>query len=70
VGLDELTDAELAAVRPELTGEVRTVLTVRGSISSRDGYNGTAPHSVAGQLVRLVERAAEARVWAQTPPGS
>ncbi|HYS35199.1 MAG TPA: argininosuccinate lyase [Pseudonocardiaceae bacterium] len=70
VGLDELTDAELAAVRPELTGEVRTVLTVRGSISSRDGYNGTAPHSVSGQLVRLVERVAAARAWAQTPPGS
>jgi argininosuccinate lyase len=70
VGLDELTDAELHGVRPELTGEVRTVLTVRGSISSRDGYNGTAPISVAGQLVRLVERTAEARVWALTPPGS
>jgi argininosuccinate lyase len=70
VGLDELTDAELAGVRPELTGEVRTVLTVRGSISSRDGYNGTAPHSVAGQLVRLMERVTAARTWAQTPPGS
>ena len=70
VGLDELTDAELHGVRPELTGEVRTVLTVRGSISSRDGYNGTAPVSVAGQLVRLVERAGKARVWAETPPGS
>jgi len=70
VGLDELTDAELRGVRPELTGEVRTVLTVRGSISSRDGYNGTAPVSVAGQLVRLVERVAKARAWAETPPGS
>ncbi len=70
VGLDELTDAELAGVRAELTADVRTVLTVRGSISSRDGDNGTAPHSVAGQLVRLVERAAAARAWARTPPGS
>ena len=70
VGLDELTDAELCGVRPELTGEVRSVLTVRGSISSRDGYNGTAPASVAGQLVRLVERVAKARAWAETPPGS
>ena len=56
VGLDELTDDELAGVHPALTGEVRSVLTVRGSIASRDGYNGTAPHSVADQLVRLVER--------------
>jgi argininosuccinate lyase len=60
VGLAELTDAELAGVLPELTGEVRTVLTVQGSIASRDGYNGTAPHSVAQQL---------GRVWADTAPG-
>ena len=56
VGLDELTDAELAGVHPELTGEVRSVLTVRGSIASRDGYNGTAPHSFADHVVRVVER--------------
>ncbi|HEX4704810.1 MAG TPA: argininosuccinate lyase [Pseudonocardiaceae bacterium] len=70
IGLDELTDDEFAGVLPELTGEVRTVLTVRGSISSRDGYNGTAPHSVAAQLVRLVERARQAREWAETAPGT
>jgi argininosuccinate lyase len=70
VGLEDLTDEELAAVHPQLSPEVRTVLTVRGSISSRDGYNGTAPHSVAGQLVRLVERATKARVWADTAPGA
>jgi argininosuccinate lyase len=70
VGLADLTDAEFAGVRPELTGEVRTVLTVRGSIASRDGYNGTAPQRVAEQLTRLVDRAAAARAWAETPPGS
>jgi argininosuccinate lyase len=69
-GLDELTDAELAGVHPELTGDVRSVLTVRGSIASRDGYNGTAPHSVADQLVRLVERVKHSRSWAETPPGA
>ena len=70
VGLDDLTDAELASVHPELSDEVRTVLTVRGSIDSRDGYNGTAPRRVAEQLTRLVDRAAAAREWAETPPGS
>jgi len=70
VGLADLTDAELAGVRPELTGDVRTVLTVRGSIASRAGYNGTAPQRVAEQLTRLVDRAAAARAWAETPPGS
>jgi argininosuccinate lyase len=69
VGLAELTDAELAGVLPALTGEVRTVLTVQGSIASRDGYNGTAPHSVAQQLGRLTERVKHARAWADTAPG-
>jgi argininosuccinate lyase len=70
VGLEDLTDEELAAVHPQLSPEVRTVLTVRGSISSRDGYNGTAPQSVSAQLVRLVERAGKARTWADTAPGA
>jgi argininosuccinate lyase len=68
VGLDELTDDELKGVHPELTPEVRTVLTVRGSISSRDGYGGTAPARVAEQLVRLAESVRGQREWAQTSP--
>ena len=43
VGLDELTDDELAAISPELTPQVREVLTIEGSVSSRDGRGGTAP---------------------------
>jgi argininosuccinate lyase len=70
VGLDDLTDAELATVHPALTADVRTVLTVHGSIASRDGYNGTAPSSVAGQLARLTDRVKHARAWADTPPGA
>ena len=50
VGLDELTDDELAAISPELTPEVREVLTIEGSVSSRDGRGGTAPVRVAEQL--------------------
>ncbi len=42
VGLDELTDAELAAVHPVLTAGVREVLTVAGSIASRNARGGTA----------------------------
>ncbi len=52
-GLDELTDAELAAVDPALTPEVREVLTVDGSIASRDSRGGTAPIRVAEQLTRV-----------------
>lgn len=50
VGLDELTDDELAAITPELTPAVREVLTVEGSVSARDARGGTAPIQVANQL--------------------
>ncbi|MCV7423543.1 argininosuccinate lyase [Mycobacterium yunnanensis] len=58
VGLEELTDDELAGIHPGLTPEVREVLTVEGSVSSRDARGGTAPTQVAKQL-RVVREAAE-----------
>ena len=61
VGLDELTDAELAAVHPALTPAVREVLTVEGSIASRDARGGTAPVRVAEQLAGVRAAVAEAR---------
>jgi argininosuccinate lyase len=70
VGLDELTDEELAGVHPELTPKVREVLTVAGSIASRDGYGGTAAIRVAEQLTRLGERIVAQRQWASKAPGS
>jgi argininosuccinate lyase len=51
--LDQPTDADYAAIDPRLTGEVRSVLTVAGSIASRDGAGGTAPARVAEQLTAL-----------------
>jgi argininosuccinate lyase len=50
VGLDELTDDEFAAITPELTPQVREVLTIDGSVNSRDARGGTAPIQVAKQL--------------------
>ena len=50
VGLEELTDDELAGIHPSLTAEVREVLTVAGSVNSRDARGGTAPVQVAKQL--------------------
>ncbi len=50
VGLEELTDDELAAISSHLTPEVREVLTIEGSVSSRDARGGTAPSRVAAQL--------------------
>jgi argininosuccinate lyase len=54
VGLDELTDDELAAISPGLTPQVREVLTIEGSVSSRDARGGTAPARVAEQLDAVV----------------
>ena len=42
--------AELADIHPELTPQVREVLTVDGSVNSRDARGGTAPIQVAKQL--------------------
>ncbi|MET3805443.1 argininosuccinate lyase [Nakamurella sp. UYEF19] len=62
-GLDELTDAELADIHPALTPEVREVLTVAGSLASRDGVGGTAPIRVAEQLALLRATIAADRAW-------
>jgi len=64
VGLAELTDAELAGVDPHLTPAVREVLTVAGSIASRDAHGGTAGVRVTEQLAGMRSTAAEHRAWA------
>jgi argininosuccinate lyase len=61
VGLAELTDAELAAVHPGLTPQVREVLSVAGSIASRSARGGTAGERVAEQLGELRAAVATAR---------
>ncbi|WGX94433.1 argininosuccinate lyase [Nocardioides sp. L-11A] len=61
IELDGLTDEEFAAISPHLTPEVRTVLTVEGSVASRDGRGGTAPARVAEQLADLRKRVRETR---------
>lgn len=63
VGLDELTDEELAGVHESLTPQVREVLTVEGSIASRSARGGTAASAVEVQLGRVREAAASARTW-------
>ncbi|PPH47803.1 argininosuccinate lyase [Rathayibacter sp. AY1C9] len=55
-GLEDLDAAALASVSPLLTPDVRTVLSIEGSVASRDGVGGTAPDRVAEQLARLTER--------------
>jgi argininosuccinate lyase len=62
-GLESLTDEELAGVHPSLSPEVRDVLTVEGSIASRDAYGGTAPARVAEQRAEVTDVLADLRRW-------
>lgn len=57
IGLPDLTDDQFAEIHPALTPAVRDVLTVEGSIASRDARGGTAGVRVAEQLNRLAEAA-------------
>ncbi len=61
--LQGLTDDDFAAIDPRLTPAVREVLSVEGSVASRDGRGGTAPVRVAEQLAELRAAVAEHRAW-------
>jgi len=63
VELDQLTDEQLAGLDPHLTPAVRDVLTVEGSVASRNGRGGTAPDRVVEQLAELRAAVAEHRAW-------
>jgi len=63
IELSDLADEDLAAISPRLTPEVKQVLTVPGSIASRDGRGGTAPVRVREQLTDLHRLLAAQREW-------
>jgi argininosuccinate lyase len=63
-GLDELADAELAAVSPHLTPEVREVLSVRSALAARTTPGSTGPGPVDAQLADVEEALARWREWA------
>jgi argininosuccinate lyase len=67
IDLDEPSDDDYASVSPHLTGEVREVLTIEGSVASRSGAGGTAPVRVAEQLSRLTERVRDLAAALHTP---
>jgi len=50
VELQDLTEEQLSEISPLLTGGVRDVLSVSGSVASRNGRGGTAPAQVREQL--------------------
>ena len=54
--LHELSDEDFASVSPLLEPSVREVLSVDGSVATRDGRGGTAPVRVREQLDELRAR--------------
>jgi argininosuccinate lyase len=64
IELWDLEDSDLAAISRHLTPDVREVLTVEGSLGSRDGRGGTAPARVREQLARARAATDVARAWA------
>ncbi len=69
IELWELSDTDLARISPHLTPDVRTVLSVEGSLASRDGRGGTAPVRVAEQLDAARAALAAAARWADQRQG-
>ncbi|HHU08876.1 MAG TPA: argininosuccinate lyase [Intrasporangiaceae bacterium] len=65
IELWDLSDADLAAVSEHLSPQVRSVLSVQGSLASRSAKGGTAPDRVREQLAAVQERLASARAWAE-----
>jgi argininosuccinate lyase len=63
IELWDLTDEDFARIIELLTPEVLSVLSVAGSLASRDAVGGTAPVRVAEQLEAARARLADARDW-------
>ena len=53
IELDQLSDAQLLAIHPALTGEVKAFLNVKGAVTSRTSSMGTSQKSVAAALTQL-----------------
>ncbi len=68
IELWDLSDDDLSGISEHLTPSVRDVLSVDGSLASRDAKGGTAPARVAEQLGRVGARRDEARAWATSLP--
>jgi len=63
IELTDLSADDLAQISPQLTPEVRSVLTVEGSINSRSGRGGTAEVRVREQLAELQAELAVIEKW-------
>jgi argininosuccinate lyase len=64
LGLEEVSDEDLAAVSEHLTPDVRAVLSVPGALASRSAPGGTAPVRVREQLANVLTQIGLDRDWA------
>lgn len=62
VELWDLSEDDLRGISERLTPDVRTVLSLAGSLDSRSAYGGTAPARVREQLEELEQMLAEQRI--------
>ena len=69
-GLGDVSDADLAAVSPHLTPDVREVLSVAGALAARVTPGSTGPGPVADQLFAAQQSADRWREWATGRNGS
>jgi argininosuccinate lyase len=67
VELTDLRSDDLSEISPYLTSEVRTVLSVMGSINSRTGRGGTALVRVREQLDEVGEARGSVNAWLDAP---
>ncbi|MGD8214890.1 argininosuccinate lyase [Aestuariimicrobium sp. Y1814] len=66
--LSDLTPEQLSEIDPLLQPGVLEVLTVEGSVASRDGRGGTAPTQVRAQLDEVAAALATAREFSSSTP--
>lgn len=66
IELWDLTDEDLARISEHLTPGVREVLSVEGSLASRDAKGGTAPDRVRDQIGSARAKVDELGAWAAT----
>jgi argininosuccinate lyase len=62
--LPDVSDEDLAKISPQLTPDVREVLSVTGALAARRAPGGTAPDRVAEQLASLRVLVDEHAAWA------
>jgi argininosuccinate lyase len=67
IDLTDLSADDLTEISPHLTAEVRSVLTVQGSINSRSGRGGTAAVRVSEQLDEVSDASRSLHDWLEGP---